>query len=157
MTTEKGYSDIGVCDDCMVAHHYGWDPVEEADTPEWRIGEGEQRTTIEPWNEIDPALFDVTDNTDSNAGCESEGCTDTCARCGGRIYFETGDWYHQRAEGEENLIDDRFCDDETEDGEIAERSFDTGINEFSWRRCDGCGSHLGGARYRFALWERSDT
>ncbi len=27
-----------------------------------------------------------------------------------------------------------------------------GIDEFSWSRCDGCGSHLGGSRYRLALW-----
>lgn len=26
-----------------------------------------------------------------------------------------------------------------------------GINEFSWRRCDCCGSNLGGSRHRFAV------
>lgn len=30
---------------------------------------------------------------------------------------------------------------------------ENGIDEFSWRRCDGCGSTLGGARYRLAVWE----
>lgn len=29
---------------------------------------------------------------------------------------------------------------------------DTGITEFSWSRCDGCGSTLGGSRYRLAVW-----
>lgn len=28
-----------------------------------------------------------------------------------------------------------------------------GINEFSWRDCHGCGSTLGGARYRLTVWE----
>ncbi|MBA3580800.1 MAG: hypothetical protein H0W42_12550 [Gemmatimonadaceae bacterium] len=26
-----------------------------------------------------------------------------------------------------------------------------GIEEFTWRSCDGCGSHLGGSRYRLAI------
>lgn len=29
-----------------------------------------------------------------------------------------------------------------------------GIEEFSWSACEGCGSSLGGARYRLALLER---
>jgi hypothetical protein len=28
-----------------------------------------------------------------------------------------------------------------------------GIDEFSWSRCDGCGSTLGGERHRLAVWE----
>lgn len=28
-----------------------------------------------------------------------------------------------------------------------------GINEFSWRSCDGCGSGLGGGRHRLTVWE----
>jgi len=27
-----------------------------------------------------------------------------------------------------------------------------GIHDFSWSACEGCGSTLGGARYRFAVW-----
>lgn len=30
-----------------------------------------------------------------------------------------------------------------------------GKRDFSWSRCDGCGSHLGGARHRLALWTRT--
>lgn len=29
-----------------------------------------------------------------------------------------------------------------------------GSDTFSWRRCDGCGSSLGGTRYRLAIFER---
>ncbi len=32
-----------------------------------------------------------------------------------------------------------------------------GMDEFSWRSCDGCGSTLGGARYRLAVFERADV
>lgn len=30
---------------------------------------------------------------------------------------------------------------------------DSGIEEFSWRSCDCCGTHLGGSRHRFAMWK----
>lgn len=30
---------------------------------------------------------------------------------------------------------------------------DSGERVFSWSRCDGCGSTLGGARHRLAIWE----
>jgi len=29
---------------------------------------------------------------------------------------------------------------------------DSGIDEFSWRSCEGCGSTLGGSRYRLAVF-----
>lgn len=29
-----------------------------------------------------------------------------------------------------------------------------GMDDFSWSSCDGCGSTLGGSRYRLALFER---
>lgn len=98
---DKDYSDIMVCEDCLIAHHYGWDPIEDTDPPEWSVGEGEQTTTTEPWGVL-PDDLDFTDNTDGN------------------------------------------------------NPDDTGIDEFSWRRCEGCGSHLGGARYRFAVWTRNE-
>lgn len=30
---------------------------------------------------------------------------------------------------------------------------ENGLDEFSWRNCEGCGSRLGGARYRLSLWK----
>jgi len=30
-----------------------------------------------------------------------------------------------------------------------------GIDEFSWRSCEGCGSTLGGSRYRLAILDRA--
>jgi hypothetical protein len=32
---------------------------------------------------------------------------------------------------------------------------ENGIHEFSWRRCEGCGSRLGGSRYRMSLWKKN--
>jgi hypothetical protein len=44
------------------------------------------------------------------------------------------------------LLDDYELADWVVDGE--------GIDEFSWSSCEGCGSGLGGSRYRLALYER---
>lgn len=30
---------------------------------------------------------------------------------------------------------------------------ESGIDDFSWRACGGCGSTLGGTRYRLSLWK----
>ncbi len=30
--------------------------------------------------------------------------------------------------------------------------YETGEHDFSWRACEGCGSHLGGSRHRLAVW-----
>lgn len=32
-----------------------------------------------------------------------------------------------------------------------------GIDTFSWTSCQGCGSHLGGSRYRLAIFEQTDN
>jgi hypothetical protein len=32
-----------------------------------------------------------------------------------------------------------------------------GVDEFSWSTCDGCGSTLGGSRYRLAVWFDNDN
>ena len=34
-------------------------------------------------------------------------------------------------------------------------SEENGYDEFSWEPCDCCGTHLGGSRYRYALWVKS--
>ncbi len=39
-----------------------------------------------------------------------------------------------------------WTDSETEEG----------IDSFSWSSCDGCGSTLGGSRYRLAVWSGKD-
>lgn len=44
------------------------------------------------------------------------------------------------------LVDDLHVADNT-DSETGE-----GIHDFSWSSCEGCGSHLGGSRYRLHLY-----
>lgn len=43
--------------------------------------------------------------------------------------------------------------DEFELADNTESETGEGMDEFSWSSCDGCGSTLGGARYRLALFE----
>ena len=87
----RTYSDVWVCVDCYVSHHYGAHEHEG----EWFAGDGDSPCDGEPLTLL--ADFHLADNTDA----------------------ETGD----------------------------------GIDGFSWSRCDGCGSTLGGSRYRLAVWE----
>ena len=42
--------------------------------------------------------------------------------------------------------DDETCED------CGCGGYEDGVVDFSWSRCEGCGSTLGGARYRMALW-----
>lgn len=43
--------------------------------------------------------------------------------------------------------EDHYWEDEEDHSENCERQ------DFSWSRCDGCGSTLGGSRYAFTVWE----
>lgn len=36
----------------------------------------------------------------------------------------------------------------------SQSGYENGIREFSWDRCDGCGSGLGGDRHRLAYWPK---
>ena len=36
--------------------------------------------------------------------------------------------------------------------QCGQASADDGLYEVKWQSCDGCGSHLGGARYRMHVW-----
>lgn len=47
--------------------------------------------------------------------------------------------------------------DETACIQCSQTGYEDGITEFSWSRCDGCGSHLGGSRYRLAVWPTTTT
>ena len=40
------------------------------------------------------------------------------------------------------------------DNTDANSETDTGIDDFSWSRCQGCGSTLGGSRYRLATFQK---
>ncbi len=80
---------VWVCEDCYIAHHYGWREIDG----KWYAGEGHVAAELEPLNRLD----------------------------GATLY----DWTH------------------SESGR--------GIREFDRDMCDGCGSRLGGSRYRLML------
>ena len=40
--------------------------------------------------------------------------------------------------------------------ESDEHSEECGTISFSWSRCDGCGSTLGGTRHAFTIWEEGE-
>jgi ribosomal protein L37AE/L43A len=67
--------------------------------------------------------YETSDNTCSNHSVED-------------LYDEDGD-----RTGETSACED-----------CGQTDYETGIEDFSWRRCDGCGSTLGGSRYRLAIW-----
>jgi hypothetical protein len=56
------------------------------------------------------------------------------------------------AEVTDNTCSSHDGDDETACEYCGQTDYENGIQEFSWRSCEGCGSTLGGARYRLAVW-----
>jgi len=69
---------------------------------------------------------------------------------------------------DDRLVTDNTCDnhlwrpDIDDDGlgfpcpHCTGESDEDGIEDFSWRSCQGCGSTLGGARYRLAIHDKED-
>lgn len=119
----EDYGDIWVCLDCYFAHHYG---ASEHDG-QWFAGDSDTPCDREPlglWVQD----HEFTDNT----------CSDH------EVTYEP-------------VV---YADGETDpDGDIAvacphcgSDDEDNGIDEFSWRSCSGCGSTLGGSRYRLHVW-----
>lgn len=53
-------------------------------------------------------------------------------------------------------VEDTYDEDSYRDGgtttcpHCGQDGHESGIDEFSWRQCSGCGSTLGGSRYRYA-------
>jgi len=156
--------EVWVCTDCYFAHHYGamknereaTESEENAwlhghddrsimglafeETPEglmvteWFAGEDDQRS------EGGEPLADLPEYGYESHGQKVVMISDfTCADHEvERLYDEDGD-----STGETTVC--QWCG---QDGD------ETGIDEFAWRSCDGCNSHLGGGRYRLAIhWE----
>ena len=72
----------------------------------------------------------------------------------GRHEYE-GKWYA----GESDTPSDREPLNKLEEYDIADNTDSEtgeGIETFSWRSCDGCGSNLGGSRYRLALFDKRE-
>ena len=58
---------------------------------------------------------------------------------------------------DDELTDNTCADHDGTDDKVCthcrEATYEDGMEEFTWRSCDGCGSHLGGSRHRLAVWE----
>lgn len=126
----RTYSDIWICTNCYFAHHYG------------------AHFHCEVCNvencEHDGAAWYAGD-IDTPADCEplarldrSETSDNTCSN---HYYGQTCETDDETSEYVKPCEQCGSSDDET------------GITEFSMSSCDGCGSHLGGSRYRLAVWE----
>jgi hypothetical protein len=126
MSATTHTADIMVCTDCYFAHHCGATMVDREATDDeasdWHAG----------YLRTGHSLPNVIDETDAGIIIREwfAGESDTpCHR------EPLGLW----VQGHE-LTDNT----DSETGE--------GIEEFSWRQCNGCGSTLGGSRYRLAVW-----
>lgn len=111
----RDHSDVWVCHDCYIAHHYGSHEHEGG----WFAGDSDTPTDREPLARL--ADLEITDNVCSN--------------------HEVGQGIDP--DGEDIRIPCIHCGSD---------DFDDGEHEFSWSSCDGCGSSLGGSRYRLAVW-----
>jgi hypothetical protein len=131
MSIGERYGDVWVCTDCYFAHHYGtrYEAVPDASGETVMMWfVGESDRPCEAGEPLSKLDgFEVTDHT----------CSDH--------------YYGQDPQ-------------EDDDGEFTEpceqcggTDREDGLIEFSWRACQGCGSHLGGARYRLALWKPQEA
>jgi hypothetical protein len=138
--------DIWVCTDCYFAHHYGatamvrgddgelWGPFSEEDRADmagtefvWFSGESDQPCEGGEPLALIDDKFDLADNTCSNH------------------------YYGQDVSRLDEFDHLPPCDC------CGQSDWEDGITEFSWRSCQGCGSNLGGSRYRLALFVKEDA
>jgi hypothetical protein len=119
--TRVDYGNAMVCVDCYFAHHYGAHEHEG----KWYAGDSDTPCDQEPLGELEG--FEVSDNT-----CSNHYYGQSCAT----VEDEDADNYGENVEP---------CE------QCGSSDDDNGIEEFSWHSCSGCGSHLGGARYRLHL------
>ncbi len=148
---EPNSGDVMVCIDCYIAHHYGatcmsreangdlygpWTADERADLigeHEWVWFAGESDTPCESGEPLrlcaDVDLWDAT--------CSDHDGTDDHT------------WFP--------LLEIKLEDVPHPCTHCKRADYDNGLYEFSWSSCQGCGSGLGGARYRLRWTERTSS
>jgi ribosomal protein L37AE/L43A len=121
-------ADVWVCTDCYFAHHYGATEVDG----QWYAGESDTPSDREPLGLI-PDIGHVSGIW--------------------RVTFVSDNTCSEHSVSE--ILDgDEYEIDTTECPHCGQRGWEDGHTEFTWSSCDGCGSHLGGSRYRLAIhWE----
>ncbi len=149
----EDYGDIWVCTDCYFAHHYGAHEHEG----EWFAGESDEPCDREPLSDGLEG-FELTDNTCSNHTWDRE---QECPVCDDGVV----EWLPVRSpplmwesgypvlcwvcDGTGKI--EEPCQHCGSDGD------EDGLQEFSRSSCEGCGSHLGGHRFRLHLWKREEV
>lgn len=115
------YTDVWVCVDCYFAHHYG---ASEHERP---LSGAETSHYLHGYLDIPGTITETVEGLVVSQWYAGESDT-PCDR------EPLGLWVQGH-----HLADNT----DSETGE--------GIDEFSWRQCSGCGSTLGGSRYRMAV------
>jgi hypothetical protein len=123
------YSDLWVCTDCHFAHHYGFTAMVRDESGQlWGPFSSEDRADM-----AGTEFVWFAGESDEPADREPLG----------RV--------HDR-----ELADNTCSNHDVETGPCPSCDgvdYEDGIEAFSWSTCQGCGSTLGGARYRLAGWD----
>ena len=130
--------DVWVCTDCYFAHHYGIRATV--------MGTDHLDPQPVPLDEVPGLIADGWTVTwwagDSDIPCDSE----PLSQLDGLDLYDNTCSNHSV----EDVYDDDGdrTGDTTECPECGHDDWEDGITDFSWSRCGGCGSMLGGSRYR---------
>jgi hypothetical protein len=155
--TRVDYGNAMVCVDGYFAHHYGATKVEREATDDesdkYERGYGYER-------ELMGLVFEETEFgllvTEWFAGESDTRCEggEPLRRLEG---YEVSDntcsnhYYGQSCEKVDDIDSDNYGENVEPCEHCGSSDDETGIHEFSWSSCGGCGSHLGGSRYRLHL------
>lgn len=151
---EPNSGDVMVCTDCYFAHHYGCTPI-----------------AIDPAADDGPLTGPI--GWDELAGYLRDGWT-VKYRVGeslvdlmplGLFYDQPYDLWDATCSDHDGTDDHTWFDIlqiKLEDvphpcTQCGHADYETGIQEFSWVWCSGCGSTLGGSRYRLHWTERTPS
>lgn len=152
---EGDEGDVWVCVDCFFAHHYGYRVVDRTPTDDefhnWKADylRGHDLPNL-IYSDHDPTGYVVREffAGESDGPCDREPLNllsdydlydDTCPN-----HYVTD----LLDEDGEPTVDTTTC------GECGQDGYENGLDEFTWHRCGGCGSTLGGSRYRLHWEER---
>lgn len=154
--TRVDYGDVMVCTDCLMAHHLGASQVEreptEREADAYFNGWGSDREFLGiEWIETPEGLL-VSEWFYNGAGYRCASGEPLSKLAGFEISDNTCSDHYYGQDGYEADPDD----DDSEQApceHCGSNDDDNGLEEFSWRSCEGCGSHLGGSRYRLHIWK----
>jgi hypothetical protein len=149
------YGDAWVCTDCYFAHHYGARQEETVVEVGWLEDEqrygirganlwyaGEDDEPVGGWHEI--RVNHALDHNREPLGLIEDDIEITDNTC-------SNHYYGQNCETDDDGNNVEPCE------QCGSSDDENGIQDFSWSRCHGCGSPLGGSRYRLHLWKREEA